>query len=488
KILGPSSFEEAVKQACNAEIAFNDTAAASSNVFTPAEVNILFVNHFESSKKNEELNKKIDNLTQISVGNHSASEPWDRSAFIRNDHGSSALNVKIECNICGKGHITTECWYFPRESNAGSHNSHPQRSYNRGNFYPRRGFRNTRSRPFYQDILNQKIFIKKQSFGLYEDKPRNSSPSVSADTESSQVRLVNNVTILPNSSRILKLKISDSFTNEKNVIYIPSCIADISINESIHHVDNSGNIITIVENITSNKITLRKNSKLGQVHSTTDFVLRDSNDFDEEPNEILQVNTLTVDEITTLRREELNADDFNLEHLNETEKIEILKLLMQHFNVFSKSYQTLGCTDAITPEFKLLHNFPIQTKPYPIPKIAHDFAKQEIQKLLEAGIIEPSSSNYSVPISFVKKKSDSKGLKIRMVVDYRLLNSVTESFKICLPKIADILHEISGKKWYSVLDLKSTFFLNQVKEFRRTEIGILFRVGKLPTHSFAIWE
>ncbi|GBN17793.1 hypothetical protein AVEN_95674-1 [Araneus ventricosus] len=248
--------------------------------------------------------------------------------------------------------------------------------------------------------------IEKQSFGFYEDTPRNSSPSLSADTESSQVRLVNNVIILPNSSRILKLKISDSFTNEKNVVYIPSCNADISIYESIHNVDNSGNIITIAENSTSNKITLRKNSKLGQVHSTTDFIFRDSNDFDEEPNEILQVNTLTADEITTLCREELNADDFNLEHLNETEKNEILKLLMQNFKVFYKSYQTLGCTDAITPEFKLLHNFPIQTKPYPIPKIAHDFAKQEIQKLFEAGIIEPSTSNYSFPIIFVKKKSD----------------------------------------------------------------------------------
>ncbi|GBN14934.1 hypothetical protein AVEN_72901-1 [Araneus ventricosus] len=160
KILGPSSFEEAVKQACNAEIAFNDTAAASSNVFTPAEVNIcltyfMLANHFENSKKIEELNKKIENLIQISVGNHSASEPWGRSAFNRNDYGSSALNVKFECHICGKGHITTECWYFPGESNAGSHNSHLQRSYNRGNFYLRKGFRNTRSRPFYQDRNNR---------------------------------------------------------------------------------------------------------------------------------------------------------------------------------------------------------------------------------------------------------------------------------------------------------------------------------------------
>ncbi|GBM25793.1 Retrovirus-related Pol polyprotein from transposon 17.6 [Araneus ventricosus] len=325
------------------------------------------------------------------------------------------------------------------------------------------------------DIPNQKILIEKQSLGFYEDTPRNSSPSLSADTELSQVRLVNNVTILPNSSRILKLKISDSFTNEKNVVYIPSCNADISINESIHHVDNSGNIITIVENNTSNKITLRKNSKLGYVHSTTDFVLRDSNDFDEEPNEILQA--LTADEITTLRREELNADDFNLEHLNETAKNEIVKLLMQNFKVFSKSYQTLGCTDAITPEFKLLHNFPIQTKPYPIPKIAHDFAKQEIQKLLEAGIIEPSTSNYSSPIIFVKKKSDSKKLKFRMVVDYRLLNSITESFKICLPKIADILHEISGKKWYSVLDLKSAFFQIKLKNSDKQKLAFCSELG-----------
>ncbi|GBO41466.1 Retrovirus-related Pol polyprotein from transposon 412 [Araneus ventricosus] len=118
-----------------------------------------------------------------------------------------------------------------------------------------------------------------------------------------------------------------------------------------------------------------------------------------------------------------------------------------------------------------------KTKPYPIPKIAHDFAKQEIQKLLEAGIIEPSTSNYSFPIIFVKKNSDSKKLKFRMVVDYRLLNSVTESFKICLPKIADILHEISGKKWYSVLDLKSAFFQIKLKNSDKQKLAFCSELG-----------
>ncbi|GBO36130.1 hypothetical protein AVEN_125070-1 [Araneus ventricosus] len=108
KILGPSSFEEVIKQACNAEIAFNDTVATSSNVFTPAEVNILLANHFGSNKKIEELNKKLENLTQISVNNHSASEPRDKGVFKRNGHGGSAFNIKIKCHICGKCHITTE--------------------------------------------------------------------------------------------------------------------------------------------------------------------------------------------------------------------------------------------------------------------------------------------------------------------------------------------------------------------------------------------
>lgn len=124
----------------------------------------------------------------------------------------------------------------------------------------------------------------------------------------------------------------------------------------------------------------------------------------------------------------------------------MLHMLMQNSSVFSKSYKTLGCSEAVTPEFKLLHNFPLQTKPYPIPKIAKQFA----------------SSSYNFPVIFVKKKplpgKPQKELNFRMVVDYRLLNSITESFKICLPKISEILHSIAGKSHYCVLDLKAAFF------------------------------
>ena len=86
--------------------------------------------------------------------------------------------------------------------------------------------------------------------------------------------------------------------------------------------------------------------------------------------------------------------------------------MLKNYNIFSKTYETLGLTDAIKPDLKLLHNFPIQTCPYPILKIAKKFAhthkkklhsKKEITDLLDAGIIELSSSSYPFPIIFVRK-------------------------------------------------------------------------------------
>ncbi|GBM17452.1 hypothetical protein AVEN_193752-1 [Araneus ventricosus] len=148
-----------------------------------------------------------------------------------------------------------------------------------------------------------------------------------------------------------------------------------------------------------------------------------------------------------MRRDELLKSDFRLDHLNDKDKKDMQELLLKNCKVFSKSYKTLGETTALTPEFSLLHNFPSQTKPYPIPLIAKKYAQQEINNLLEAGIIEPSSSSYCLPVIFIKKEqnpNDSNSEpKFRMVVDYRLLNSITETFKVCLPKISEIIKNIA---------------------------------------------
>ncbi|GBO45393.1 Transposon Tf2-11 polyprotein [Araneus ventricosus] len=174
-------------------------------------------------------------------------------------------------------------------------------------------------------------------------------------------------------------------------------------------------------------------------------------------SEIYQINNLNLNEIHKMRRDELLKSDFKLDHLNDKDKKDMQDLLLKNYKVFSKSYKTLGETSAVIPEFSLLHNFPLQTKPYSIPLMAKKYAQQEINNLLEAGIIEPSSSSYCFPVIFIKKKqnpNDSNSEpKFRMVVDYRLLNSITETFKICLPKISEIIKNIAAD---SLCELKVT--------------------------------
>lgn len=314
------------------------------------------------------------------------------------------------------------------------------------------------------DTANKALIIGKDKFSFDESSPKSKLVS------NVFARIVNNVRVKPNSSKIIKLNVSNEFKNCKFVNFIPfKTKKEFNLPESIHSIENKS-FFTIVENKSNKNVFLRKNSKLGKI---TEF---DESEIVEPDNEeSYQVNVLNMQEILKLRKEELTESDFELSHLSETDRKTILDLLMKNSQIFSKSYNTLGSTDAVIPEFNLLHKFPIQTRPYPIPKIAKDFAKREISQLLEAGIIEPSCSSYNFPVIFVKKKplpgSDSKNLKFRMVVDYRLLNSITETFQICLPKISEILHQISGKNYYCVLDLKSAFFQIQLKKSDRHKLA-----------------
>ena len=69
---------------------------------------------------------------------------------------------------------------------------------------------------------------------------------------------------------------------------------------------------------------------------------------------------------------------------------------------------------------------PITQKPYPIAERYKKAMREEIQKLLDAGLIEPGISDWASPtLLTVKKDSTTDKLKVKVVVDYRKLNEVT---------------------------------------------------------------
>ena len=67
---------------------------------------------------------------------------------------------------------------------------------------------------------------------------------------------------------------------------------------------------------------------------------------------------------------------------------------------------------------------PIAQKPYTLAIKHHEWVKEEIDKLLEAGVIRESHSSWSAPIVVVPKGDGGK----RMCVDYRALNAISRTY------------------------------------------------------------
>lgn len=87
-----------------------------------------------------------------------------------------------------------------------------------------------------------------------------------------------------------------------------------------------------------------------------------------------------------------------------------------------------------------------------------DELENQIDELLEQGILRPSESPYNSPIWVVPKKLDASNKKTYcMVVDYRKLNSVTVADRYPIPEINEVLAQMRNQKLFTVLNLKSGF-------------------------------
>ena len=120
---------------------------------------------------------------------------------------------------------------------------------------------------------------------------------------------------------------------------------------------------------------------------------------------------------------------------------------------FAKDETTIGTTLLTQMSIDMGDSDPISQKPYPVAMKHYQWVKEEIDKLLEAGVIRNSHSSWSAPIIVVPKGDGGK----RLVIDYRALNKVTRKFVWLMPKVEDIFSQLNGAKYFSTLDLRAGY-------------------------------
>jgi len=140
--------------------------------------------------------------------------------------------------------------------------------------------------------------------------------------------------------------------------------------------------------------------------------------------------------------------------IDEKYENEIVKLLEDNIEIVATSTEELTPSNLSPHKIRLKANVrPIKQRFYRLTKFKSDILKEELTKLIEKKLIEPSYSEWSSPVVLVPKHNG----KWRMCVDYRRVNEVTEKDSYSLPNIDEIFDSLDGAKIFTTMDLYSGY-------------------------------
>jgi len=92
---------------------------------------------------------------------------------------------------------------------------------------------------------------------------------------------------------------------------------------------------------------------------------------------------------------------------------------------------------------------PKSSKVYPLSPVEQKELDAFLEENLRTGRIRPSKSPIAAPVFFIKKKDGS----LRLVQDYRALNSMTVKNKYPLPLISELMSQLRGARYFTKLDV-----------------------------------
>ena len=181
--------------------------------------------------------------------------------------------------------------------------------------------------------------------------------------------------------------------------------------DRVHDISHNATLQVLVINNSNQHVNFPKGMKIGHLEPPIDELTQIP--INSATTQWMLPKTIKPDSFTPPKYQLISTIQQQLDNLSGTFK-----------DQFAKDKMTIGTTLLTQMSIDTRDSDPVSQKPYPVAMKHYNWVKEEIDKLLEAGVIRNSHSSWSVPIIVVLKGDEGKHL----VIDYRALNKVMRKF------------------------------------------------------------
>ena len=213
---------------------------------------------------------------------------------------------------------------------------------------------------------------------------------------------------------------------------------EVILVDRVHDISHNATLQVLVTNNSNQHVNFPKGMKIAHLEPPIDDLAQ------------IPINSATTQQMLP---ETIKPDSFTPPkyQLDSTTQQQLDNLLGTFKDQFTKDEMTIATTPLT--QIDTGDSDPVSQKPYPVAMKHYQWVKEEIDKLLEAGVIRNSHSSWSVPIIVVPKGDGGKHL----IIDNRALNKVMRKFVWPMPKVEDIFSQLNGAKYFSTLDLRAGY-------------------------------
>lgn len=273
------------------------------------------------------------------------------------------------------------------------------------------------------------------------------------------------ITVPPNTCMRVPCHVSEPLdyflieNSEESDLIIPpvSCTRDQDVN-------------IFVMNVQDHHITLSKDKEIGYATEVQDVP-----PIPDDVSELWRVSQVRTEDSEEPELPPHLTDLFEraIKHLNSDQQDKLKSLLIEFQDVFAKDEFDLGNFTAVEHAIDTESATPVKQRLRRTPVSFADEEEAHLNKMLKAGVIQPSTSNWASAPVLVRKRDGS----VRWCVDYRALNDKTVKDVYPLPLVEECMDMLAGNAWYSKLDANSAYWQIRIKPEDCKKTAFLTKFG-----------